>query len=146
MSERTVHGERSRPVAPDAAAAPQPGDRGVLGRLRRGAPVDPTLRRVRRAHLVPTPVLPVLRIAVGDLHRRLRARHRLHVHDHAPRRRPVPSAQAPYVLAYVRLDEGPVVMTNIVGVDPETVEIGQVVEVVWEPAGESDNIPRFTPA
>ena len=52
---------------------------------------------------------------------------------------------APYVLAYVRLDEGPVVMTNIVGVDPESVEIGQQVAVVWEPAGETDNIPRFTP-
>ena len=53
---------------------------------------------------------------------------------------------APYVLAYVRLDEGPVVMTNIVGVDPESVEIGQKVEVIWEPAGDTDNIPRFTPA
>ena len=53
--------------------------------------------------------------------------------------------KAPYVLAYVRLDEGPVVMTNIVGVDPGLVRIDQPVHVVWEPAGEADQIPRFTP-
>ena len=53
--------------------------------------------------------------------------------------------KAPYVLAYVRLDEGPVVMTNIVGVDPGLVRIDQPVQVVWEPAGEADQIPRFTP-
>ena len=53
--------------------------------------------------------------------------------------------KAPYVLAYVRLDEGPVVMTNIVGVDPGSVRIDQPVQVVWEPAGEADQIPRFTP-
>jgi uncharacterized OB-fold protein len=53
--------------------------------------------------------------------------------------------KAPYVLAYVRLDEGPVVMTNIVGVDPESVEIGQAVQVVFEPAGDGDAVPRFTP-
>ena len=52
--------------------------------------------------------------------------------------------KAPYVLAYVRLDEGPVVMTNIVGVDPEAVAIDQAVQVVFEPAGD-DRIPRFTP-
>ena len=36
-------------------------------------------------------------------------------------------------------------MTNIVGVDPETVTVGQAVQVVFEPAGDGDAIPRFTP-
>ena len=31
----------------------------------------------------------------------------------------------PYVLAYVELDEGPRVLTNIVGCDPADVRIGQ---------------------
>ena len=53
--------------------------------------------------------------------------------------------KAPYVLAYVRLDEGPVMMTNIVGTDPESVSVGQAVQVVFEPAGDADAIPRFTP-
>jgi uncharacterized OB-fold protein len=53
--------------------------------------------------------------------------------------------KSPYVLAYVQLDEGPIMMTNIVGVDPETVTVGQAVQVVFEPAGDGDAIPRFTP-
>ena len=53
--------------------------------------------------------------------------------------------KAPYVLAYVELDEGPVMMTNIVGADPESVYVGQPVKVVWEPAGDTDAVPRFTP-
>jgi len=57
---------------------------------------------------------------------------------------------APYVLAYVELDEGPIMLTNVVGCDPDAVEIGMVVEVVFEPAGEGLDghptaIPRFTP-
>ena len=59
---------------------------------------------------------------------------------------------APYVLAMVRLDEGPILMTNLVEVDWATVSIGQAVVVVFDPvddpAGGSpgDAIPRFTPA
>lgn len=52
---------------------------------------------------------------------------------------------APYVLAYVQLDEGPTLMTNIVGCDPETLQIGHPVRVVFEPT-DSDAVPRFTPA
>ncbi len=52
---------------------------------------------------------------------------------------------APYVLAYVELEEGPRLMTNIVGADPELVFVGQPVQVVFEPAGDGDAVPRFTP-
>ena len=54
----------------------------------------------------------------------------------------------PYVTAYVELEEGPRVLTNIVGIDPASVEVGMAVEVVWEPTGD-DGGPqyyRFTPA
>ena len=51
-----------------------------------------------------------------------------------------------YVLAYVELDEGPRVMTNIVDCDPETVKIGQRVEVVFHDTGEGTALPRFRPA
>jgi uncharacterized OB-fold protein len=53
------------------------------------------------------------------------------------------SERAPYVIAYVELDEGPRVMTNIVGADPETVRIGDRVTAVFEPAG-STRVLRFT--
>ena len=40
---------------------------------------------------------------------------------------------APYVLAFVELEEGPRIQSNIIGVDPESVHIGQPVHVVFEP-------------
>jgi uncharacterized OB-fold protein len=52
----------------------------------------------------------------------------------------------PYVLAYVELDEGPRVMTNIVDCDPDTVKIGQRVQVVFHNTGEGTALPRFRPA
>ncbi len=57
----------------------------------------------------------------------------------------------PYVLAYVALEEGPQLMTNIVGCDPEAVHIGMPVEVefcdVEGEAGEGATaVPRFRPA
>jgi uncharacterized OB-fold protein len=69
----------------------------------------------------------------------------------------------PYVLAYVELDEGPRLMTNIVGCEPDSVEIGMPVAVdFWDikaeeqagardgkpgsdRAGEAFAVPRFRP-
>lgn len=57
---------------------------------------------------------------------------------------------APYVIAVVELDEGPRMMTNLIGVAPDEVRIGQSVRVVFEPvvddAGSvTARIPRFAP-
>ena len=52
---------------------------------------------------------------------------------------------APFVLAYVELDEGPRMLTNIVDCDPETVTIGQSVEVVFHPTERGTALPRFRP-
>ena len=52
---------------------------------------------------------------------------------------------APYVVAYVELDEGPRVLTNIVTDEPEALYVGQLVRVRFEPAGETDAIFRFAP-
>ena len=51
-----------------------------------------------------------------------------------------------YVLAYVELEEGPRMMTNIVDTDPETVKIGQAVELVFHDTGQGSALPRFRPA
>ncbi len=48
---------------------------------------------------------------------------------------------APYVIAYVELDEGVRLMTNIVGVAVDDVRVGMPVKVVFDEA-----IPRFTAA
>ena len=60
------------------------------------------------------------------------------------------SKVTPFVLAYVELEEGPRVMTNIVECDPESVSIGDPVEAVFEEAVHRDGEPgspllRFRP-
>jgi uncharacterized protein len=52
----------------------------------------------------------------------------------------------PYVLAYVELDEGPRMLTNIVNCDPADVKIGGSVRAVFHPTGEGTALVRFEPA
>jgi uncharacterized OB-fold protein len=60
------------------------------------------------------------------------------------------SGQLPYVLAYVELDEGPKVLTNIVIDDPAALRIGQAVVADFATTprddGEAFAVPRFRPA
>ncbi|MBI2963376.1 MAG: Zn-ribbon domain-containing OB-fold protein [Deltaproteobacteria bacterium] len=51
--------------------------------------------------------------------------------------------ELPYVMAYVDLDEGPRVLSNVVHTPPEEVKIGMAVEVVFEDVDEDLAIPRF---
>ena len=51
----------------------------------------------------------------------------------------------PFVIAYVELEEGPRIMTNIVDCDPATVTVGQAVSAVWDDAGDT-KVLRFAPS
>lgn len=56
-----------------------------------------------------------------------------------------PEEAFPHVLAFVELDEGPRVLTNLVDVDPGDVEIGSRVEVRFEETEDDDvAVPVFT--
>ncbi|OPX05627.1 OB-fold domain-containing protein [Gordonia sp. i37] len=60
------------------------------------------------------------------------------------------AALAPYVVAIVRLDEGPTLMTNIISGGPDPLDhsllgIGMKVRVVFERRGDAV-LPLFTPA
>lgn len=62
--------------------------------------------------------------------------------------RPVTQAFAdnvPYVVALVTLAEGPQMMTNIVGCEPEKVHIGMPVQVTFDDWTENISIPKFKP-
>ncbi|MBI3249027.1 MAG: Zn-ribbon domain-containing OB-fold protein [Deltaproteobacteria bacterium] len=62
--------------------------------------------------------------------------------------RPVTQAFAsdvPYVVALVTLAEGPQMMTNIVGCEPEKVHIGMPVQVTFEDWTEEISVPKFKP-
>ena len=51
----------------------------------------------------------------------------------------------PFVLAYVELDEGPRMMTNIVDCSPESVTIGLRVRAVFHDTGQGNALVRFAP-
>jgi len=52
---------------------------------------------------------------------------------------------APYVVAYVELEEGPRLLTNVVDCDPDGVGIDMAVRVRFDPTGEGPCLPRFVP-
>jgi uncharacterized OB-fold protein len=53
-------------------------------------------------------------------------------------------AAEPYVVAYVTLDAGPTMLTNIVGCDFDQVRIGQRVRLAWVPTEGGPPMPCFT--
>jgi len=61
-------------------------------------------------------------------------------------------AAAPFVIAYVELDEGPRVLTNVVTDDPGTVDIGMPVEALFVAVTDPDDgspathLLRFAPS
>ena len=62
------------------------------------------------------------------------------IYSHSTMRR----TPVPYCLAYVTLDEGTTMMTNLVDVDFDSLEIGQKVEVSFADTGEGNALPYFT--
>ncbi len=65
------------------------------------------------------------------------------IHTCSVLRRGVP---VPYCIAYVTLDEGVSMMTNIVDCDLDAVRIGQRVKVVFTPTDGGPPVPMFAPA
>lgn len=60
-------------------------------------------------------------------------------------RAPHPAFTPPYVVALVRLEEGPVLLTNIVGCEPDDVGCDMRVAVTWETLPDGRRLPLFTP-
>lgn len=62
-------------------------------------------------------------------------------------RSPLPGLDAPYVVARVVLEEGPILLTNIIDVDPSVeVPIGSVLELDWRDLPDGRALPVFRPA
>ena len=63
-------------------------------------------------------------------------------------RAPDPSFTPPYVVALVRLDEGPTLLTNLVGAGPDPdghLTCDQRVSLAWQQLDDGRNLPVFTP-
>lgn len=54
-------------------------------------------------------------------------------------------AITPYVLAYVQIEEGPSILTNIIGAGLETVHVGQPVKVSFKKTDYGRSVPVFSP-
>ena len=91
-----------------------------------------------RAHHYPRPICPLCGSARTEWRE---ASGRGVIYSYSVMRR----ASPPYVLAYVTLDEGPTMMTNLVDCDVDALRIGQPVRVVWTPSDGGPPVPMFTP-
>lgn len=57
---------------------------------------------------------------------------------------PAYANEVPYVIALIELEEGPVMMSNIIDCDLKDVSIGKQVQVVFEDWTDEITIPKFT--
>ena len=55
-------------------------------------------------------------------------------------------AEVPFAMAYVTLEEGPSMMTNIVDCDFDALKIGQAVKLKFVPSENGPPMPMFAPA
>lgn len=53
--------------------------------------------------------------------------------------------EVPYAIAYVTLEEGPTMITNIVDCNLDAIRIGQAVKLVFKPSENGQPVPMFTP-
>jgi uncharacterized OB-fold protein len=59
---------------------------------------------------------------------------------------PAWEARVPYTVALIELEEGPIMLSNVVGVDHTKVAVGLPVSVAFEAIDESLAMPVFKPA
>lgn len=52
----------------------------------------------------------------------------------------------PYAIIYVKLEEGPMIVSWLTGVDPQGAKIGMPVEIAFEKIDENTTLHRFRPA
>ena len=92
----------------------------------------------KRAHHYPRPICP---LCGSDRTEWREASGRGVIYSYSVMRR----ASPPYVIAYVTLEEGVSMMTNLVDCDFDALRIGQPVRVLWTPTDGGPPVPMFTP-
>jgi hypothetical protein len=59
---------------------------------------------------------------------------------------PAFEAETPYAVALIELEEGPRMISNVIGVDPEKLRCEAPVTVVFDEVADGVSIPKFRPA
>jgi uncharacterized OB-fold protein len=98
-----------------------------------------------RTRLPPAPLCPECRSA-DSAWKELSGRGE--VYTYTVVHRPIAAGQRlPYLIAVISLEEagGVRILSNLVDVDPDAIEIGMPVELVWEDMSAELAIPRFRP-
>ncbi len=110
----------------------------VVGELR--------LQRCRSCATTYFPPQPFCPACSGDDIEVVRASGRGFLSSYVITHRPAPGFEAPYVIAVVELDEGPRLLTNLVGIDPDpdALPIDLPLEVAYEAVGDV-TLPCFRP-
>jgi hypothetical protein len=100
-----------------------------------------------KAYFFPRPFCPLC--SSGDVEW-FTASGRGRLYSYVINHRPPPNFKdyAPYVIAVVELEEGPRMMTNVVGVEPtpENLPVDLAVEVTWEQQDDVITLPLFRPS
>lgn len=127
------------PDAPLGAVAVTPESRTFWEGAARGVLALPRCRACGKAHYHPRSFCP--HCFSEDLET-FEASGRGTIYTYSVMRR----AEPPYVIAYVRLEEGPTVLTRIVDADPDGLRCGQPVRLAFRPAPDGAAVPVFVPA
>lgn len=99
----------------------------------------------RRVYFPPRPFCPKCASRTVSV---FRASGRAKLYSYVIHQRPAPGFVPPYAIALVELDEGPRMMTNIVGCPqtPEALHLDMPLEVVFEKQTDAITLPLFKPA
>ena len=102
-------------------------------------------RSCEKAYFPPRPFCP--KCASGDTEV-FRASGRATLYSYVIHHRPMPGFEPPYAIAVVTLEEGPRMMTNVVGVPqtPEALELDMPLEVGFQKLDDDIHLPVFRPA
>jgi uncharacterized OB-fold protein len=102
-------------------------------------------RPCAQAYFPPRPFCP--RCGSGDTEV-FRASGRAALYSYVIHHRPVPGFEPPYAIAVVTLEEGPRMLTNVVGVPqtPEALELDMPLEVAFQKLDDEISLPVFRPA
>ena len=128
MTERTL-----------PAPTPTPETEAFWAATRAGKFLVKTCKECQRAHWYPRALCP---FCFADATEWREASGKGRIYSFSIMRR----APQPYAIAYVELEEGPMMMTNIVGGDFDRITIGQNVRVELREAEGGFRVPVFTPA
>jgi uncharacterized OB-fold protein len=102
-------------------------------------------RPCAQAYFPPRPFCPRCGSAETEV---FRASGRASLYSYVIHQRPMPGFEPPYAIAVVTLEEGPRMMTNLVGVPqtPEALQLDMPLQVTFQKLDDEISLPVFRPA